>query len=54
MVEEANARDAIGLAGAVQVQRQLNLGLGGLAVDGGGAWHENIRRKRSTNYYNQS
>ena len=39
VVEEADAGGDVGLAGAVEIERERDLRLGGLAVDGGGAGH---------------
>ena len=39
VVEEADARGDVGLAGAVEVERELDLRLGRFAVDGGGSCH---------------
>ena len=44
VVEEADAGGDLGLAGAVEVQLQVDLGFGRLAVNRGGAWH---RRERA-------
>ncbi len=39
MVEKPDAGRDVGLARAVEIEREPNLGLGGFAVDGGGAGH---------------
>ena len=40
VVEKADAGRDVGLARAVQVERELDVRFGGLAVDGGGSCHE--------------
>jgi hypothetical protein len=39
VVEEAEAGLGVGPAGAIEVDRQHDVGFGGLAGNGGGAWH---------------
>ena len=39
VVEEADAGGDLALARAVEIQLEADLGLGGLAIDGGGAGH---------------
>lgn len=43
VIEETHAGVDLRLAGAIEIERQINCCFGGLPMNGGGAWHERIR-----------